>query len=74
MTRKAALLRLLSANPVWAGWWLGSIRCALPVSRCSVTMRRLSAADVYATTGLGHRRVARNPHVIRYAIDFIDPS
>jgi hypothetical protein len=35
---------------------------------------RLSAADVYATTGLGHRRVARNPHVIRYAIDFIDPS
>jgi hypothetical protein len=38
MTRKAALLRLLSANPVWAGWWLGSIRCALPVSRCSVSL------------------------------------
>jgi hypothetical protein len=38
MTRKAALLRLLSANPVRAGWWPGSIRCALPVSRCSVSL------------------------------------
>jgi pimeloyl-ACP methyl ester carboxylesterase len=36
---------------------------------------RLAAAlphgELYVTTGLGHRPVARNPHVIRYAIDFL---
>ncbi len=32
---------------------------------------RIPGADFYVTTGLGHRRVARNPHVIRYAVDFL---
>lgn len=32
---------------------------------------RLPGAELYVTTGLGHRQVARNPHVIRYAIDFL---
>jgi pimeloyl-ACP methyl ester carboxylesterase len=43
----------------------------VPFAQAERLAERVRHAELYPTTGLGHRRVARNPHVIRYAIDFI---